>query len=165
MATLVHESTLTGVRKAAILTLLLGEDASAEVFKHLSEDEIEMIAARGGAARPGARATIGERRARGVPPDVDGRRVRHHAATSTTRRSCWSSRSGPTWPAHARSRHQVVRVDRWLHSLEKADPQQLSKFILGEHPQTIALILAHLKPGQRRAADRRCCPRSCAPTC
>src|SRR5690606_10703475 len=29
-------------------------------------------------------------------------------------------------------------------SLEKADPQQLSKFILGEHPQTIALILAHL---------------------
>src|SRR5262245_44865987 len=32
-------------------------------------------------------------------------------------------------------------------SLEKADPQQLSKFILGEHPQTIALILAHLNPG------------------
>jgi flagellar motor switch protein FliG len=31
-------------------------------------------------------------------------------------------------------------------SLEKADPQQLSKFILGEHPQTIALILAHLHP-------------------
>jgi flagellar motor switch protein FliG len=29
-------------------------------------------------------------------------------------------------------------------SLEKADPEQLSKFILGEHPQTIALILAHL---------------------
>ena len=32
--------------------------------------------------------------------------------------------------------------------LEKADPQQLSKFIQSEHPQTIALILAHLKPGQ-----------------
>ena len=32
-------------------------------------------------------------------------------------------------------------------SLEKADPQQLSKFILGEHPQTIALILAHLNSG------------------
>ena len=33
-------------------------------------------------------------------------------------------------------------------ALEKADPQQLSKFILAEHPQTIALILAHLKPAQ-----------------
>src|SRR5690349_17079911 len=31
--------------------------------------------------------------------------------------------------------------------LEKADPQQLSKFILSEHPQTIALILAHLNAG------------------
>jgi len=32
--------------------------------------------------------------------------------------------------------------------LDKADPQHLSKFILSEHPQTIALILAHLKPAQ-----------------
>jgi flagellar motor switch protein FliG len=31
-------------------------------------------------------------------------------------------------------------------SVEKADPQQLSKFILGEHPQTIALIMAHINP-------------------
>src|SRR5690606_13132261 len=29
-------------------------------------------------------------------------------------------------------------------SLERADPQQLSKFIIGEHPQTIALIVAHM---------------------
>ena len=33
-----------------------------------------------------------------------------------------------------------------FNSLERADPEQLSKFILGEHPQTIALILAHLNP-------------------
>jgi flagellar motor switch protein FliG len=32
-------------------------------------------------------------------------------------------------------------------TLERANPQQLSKFILGEHPQTIALILAHLNAG------------------
>jgi flagellar motor switch protein FliG len=32
-------------------------------------------------------------------------------------------------------------------TLEKANPQQLSKFILAEHPQTIALILAHLNAG------------------
>jgi flagellar motor switch protein FliG len=31
-----------------------------------------------------------------------------------------------------------------FYAIERADPQQLSKFILGEHPQTIALILAHL---------------------
>jgi flagellar motor switch protein FliG len=35
-----------------------------------------------------------------------------------------------------------------LDSLRKADPQQLAKFIEGEHPQTIALVLAHLEAKQ-----------------
>jgi flagellar motor switch protein FliG len=35
-----------------------------------------------------------------------------------------------------------------LDSLRNADPQQLAKFIEGEHPQTIALILAHLEAKQ-----------------
>jgi flagellar motor switch protein FliG len=35
-----------------------------------------------------------------------------------------------------------------LDSLRKADPQQLAKFIEGEHPQTIALVLAHLDSKQ-----------------
>jgi flagellar motor switch protein FliG len=35
--------------------------------------------------------------------------------------------------------------------LQKADPQQLSKFIHNEHPQTIALILSHLNSSQAAA--------------
>jgi flagellar motor switch protein FliG len=35
-----------------------------------------------------------------------------------------------------------------LDSLQKADPQQLAKFIESEHPQTIALILAHVDAKQ-----------------
>lgn len=33
-----------------------------------------------------------------------------------------------------------------LAMLQKMDPQQLSKFLEGEHPQTVALVLAHLDP-------------------
>jgi len=40
-----------------------------------------------------------------------------------------------------------VNTTAGFASLEKANPQQLSKFILGEHPQTVALIMAHLNPG------------------
>jgi len=36
-------------------------------------------------------------------------------------------------------------------TLQKADPQQLAKFIHNEHPQTIALILSHLNPSQAAA--------------
>jgi flagellar motor switch protein FliG len=35
-----------------------------------------------------------------------------------------------------------------LESLQKADPQQLAKFLEVEHPQTVALILAHLNARQ-----------------
>ena len=36
-------------------------------------------------------------------------------------------------------------------ALQKADPQQLAKFIHSEHPQTIALVLSHLNPSQAAA--------------
>ncbi len=36
-------------------------------------------------------------------------------------------------------------------ALQKADPQQLSKFIHNEHPQTIALVLSHLNSSQAAA--------------
>ena len=38
-----------------------------------------------------------------------------------------------------------------LESLQEADPQQLAKFLEVEHPQTIALILAHLHARQASA--------------
>jgi flagellar motor switch protein FliG len=36
-------------------------------------------------------------------------------------------------------------------ALQKADPQQLAKFLHNEHPQTIALVLSHLNPSQAAA--------------
>src|SRR5690349_15209413 len=35
---------ITGLRKAAIVSLLLGEEQSAEVLRHLREDELEKLA-------------------------------------------------------------------------------------------------------------------------
>ena len=37
------QTTMSGLRKAAIVALMIGEDASASIFKHLSEDEIETL--------------------------------------------------------------------------------------------------------------------------
>ena len=56
-------------------------------------------------------------------------------------------------PEHAK--RMVDRLVKTLGSetasfdtLQKADPQQLAKFIHNEHPQTIALILSHLNASQ-----------------
>jgi flagellar motor switch protein FliG len=48
------------------------------------------------------------------------------------------------------SRAQELSASK-LDSLQKADPQQLAKFLESEHPQTIALILAHLEAKQASA--------------
>jgi len=41
-----------------------------------------------------------------------------------------------------------------MHRLRKADPQQLATTLRGEHPQTAALVLAHLDPAQTAAVLR-----------
>jgi flagellar motor switch protein FliG len=138
--------TLTGVRKAAIIIMALGEEHASKIFKHLQEDEIERIVRE--------IAALGT-----VNPEV-GEKVldEFHQMTAA---ADYISSGGVD---HARrllnktlgpdlSRRILDRVVKSFHTsagfatLEKANPQQLSKFILAEHPQTIALILAHLNAG------------------
>jgi flagellar motor switch protein FliG len=137
---------LSGVRKAAIIIMALGEEHASKIFKHLQEDEIERIVRE--------IAALGT-----VNPEV-GEKVldEFHQMTAA---ADYISSGGVD---HARrllnktlgpdlSRRILDRVVKSFHTsagfatLEKANPQQLSKFILAEHPQTIALILAHLNAG------------------
>ncbi len=138
---------LSGVRKAAVLTLMLGEETSGEVFKHLTEEEIEVIAREVALLGP-------------IPSDMATSVLEefHHmwkAAEYVTKGGVEYAQKllvnslGPEM-----ARRVLDRVMKSFESsmaftgLERADPQQLSKFIQSEHPQTIALILAHLKPTQ-----------------
>ena len=142
--------TLTGLRKAAIIVMALGTEGSTRLFKHLQEAEIEQIVREV--------AVIGS-----VPADVGEQvlaefcqltSVSDHIATGGVEhaRRLLDKSLGPDV-----SRRILDRVIKSFNStagfaaLEKANPQQLSKFILGEHPQTIALILAHLNSSS--AAD------------
>jgi flagellar motor switch protein FliG len=134
---------IPGARKAAVLTLLLGEEQSASIFKFLREDEIEKIT-KEVAALGSVQPEVGEK-------VLEEFHLMSKAAGYITRGGVEYAKSllhkslGPDT-----ARRILDRVIRSFEStagfsaLEKADPQQLSKFILGEHPQTIALILAHL---------------------
>jgi flagellar motor switch protein FliG len=137
------QTVLSGTKKAAILVLTLGEESAAEMFKHLQEDEIERIA-KEVAALGSVAADTGER-------VLEEFHQMARAADFVTRGGVDSARRllQRSFGADAGQRvlDRVVRSFRstaGFASLEKSDPQQLSKFILGEHPQTIALILAHL---------------------
>lgn len=135
---------LTGARKAAILIMALGEESSAGVFKHLQESEIEQIVREV--------ASLGQ-----VPPEV-GEQVLdefnqmaavyiHEGGLEHAKRLLTASLGAE---GSRRIMDRIIKsfvANAGFATLERANPQQLSKFILGEHPQTIALILAHLNAG------------------
>jgi len=139
------QTTMSGLRKAAIVALMIGEDASASIFKHLSEDEIETLL-----SEMAALGRVSSKMGEQVLEEFHQTAVAaEHVARGDIEfaKRVLIKSFGPDT-----ARRMIDRVMRAFQSnagfasLERADPQQLSKFILGEHPQTIALILAHLQP-------------------
>ena len=132
-ATPAASPSMNGVRKAAVFTLLLGEDASTEVFKYLQEDEIEQIA-REVAVLGSVRAASGEQ----VLEEFHNMWI---AAEYVARGGVDYAQKllvkslGPEMAKRLLDR-LVKSFESTLvfTALEKADPQQLSKFILAEHP-------------------------------
>ena len=137
---------LSGARKAAIVLMALGEEKSAQVFKHLQEHEVEALA-REIASVGNVNAEVGETVLSEFKDMTEA--MAHVASGGVDQARKLLERSlGPE--ATKRILDRVIKsfnVSAGFASLEKANPQQLSKFILGEHPQTIAVILAHLNAG------------------
>ena len=137
----------SGLRKAAVLTLMLGDESAAAIFKHLGEDEVERIArevaAVGAVSADAGKQVLEEFNQMWVAAEFIARGGVENAQKLLVK----------SFGAE-QARRLIDRVLKSCEStlvfsaLEKSDPQQLSKFILSEHPQTIALILAHLKPAQ-----------------
>jgi len=137
--------TLSGARKAAILLLTLGEGPSSELVKHLHEDEVEQIA-KEFADMGIVTAESSERVMEEFSLMASAGSGSRHGSVEYAKRVIDKAKGAD---ASRRILDRVVTTKRstaGFISLERADPEQLSKFILAEHPQTIALILAHLKP-------------------
>jgi len=139
-----EENAISGKRKAAILLVLLGDDAAASVYKNLPDPEIRMIT-----------EEIAELEY--ISPEMASSVLHEYHRLTVTQE--YLAQGGQEYakkllikafgPEAANDLLQEVsRVQEAnaqnLDTLQKTDPHQLAKFIQGEHPQTIALILAHL---------------------
>ena len=137
-----------GAHKAAILLVLLGEDAASQIYRHLPPGEVEQITQEIAHMQAVDSATAlavleeferlvmaGDYLAQGGAEYANKLLIKAFGA------------DGAKELLRQVSATAEVNSGR-LESLRKADPQQLAKFIEGEHPQTIALILAHLEAKQ-----------------
>src|ERR1017187_7298304 len=142
---------LTGARKAAILLVLIGDAASAELVKQLSDDEVQLV------SREIARIrTITSEQAETILDEfyqmVVAKDFVVKGGIDYAKKVLFNA-FGPEVAKKMLDRlvkalgNDVANLD----ILQKADPQQLAKFVHSEHPQTIALVLSHLNPSQAAA--------------
>jgi flagellar motor switch protein FliG len=139
---------LPSLRKAAILLVALGETSSAVLMQQLNEDEVQKV------SREVAKMTaITAEQAESVLEEF------HHIGDYVARGGIEFARKllmRAFEPDHAK--RLLDRLTKALgadaasfDAIQKADPQQLAKFIHNEHPQTIALVLSHLNYSQAAA--------------
>jgi flagellar motor switch protein FliG len=137
-------NSISSIRKAAILLVLLGEEAATTIYKHLNQAQLQRLT-----------QEIADLQT--VDPEMAASILEEYYRLSLTQE--YLAQGGEPY---ARSllvkafgeegakalMEQVTRAQELsasqLDSLQKADPQQLARFLEGEQPQTIALILAHL---------------------
>lgn len=133
-----------GTRKAAILLLRIGKEKSAEILSHMAEPEVEAIM-----------GEIARLESVGI---AETQQVVKEAADLLAARSA-ISRGGLHYAQQlleqSLGKERADEIMERLHAaavqmpfqfLHQADPAQLRSFIVDEHPQVIALVLAHMTP-------------------
>jgi len=147
----VLEEPVAGIRKAAILTVLLGDEASAGVFRYLQEDEVQEISreiSRLGKIDPEVADTVLDEFHRMTTAQT---LVARGGAEFAKRLLIKAFGGDASKKLLDRLNISLQNTLVGFDSLQKADPAQLSKFIASEQPQTIALVLAHLNSSQAAA--------------
>jgi flagellar motor switch protein FliG len=143
-----NDEQVSGVRKAAILMVMIGDEASSAILRSLDEDEVQEISRE--ITRVGS---LTAEEAEGVLDEFYQMAVAHDYVLKggiDYAKKILIAAFGPE-----AAKKMLDRLMKTLGSdmasfdaLQKTDPGQLAKFIHAEHPQTIALILSHLNPSQ-----------------
>lgn len=139
-------STLSGRQKAAILMISLGPEISSQIFKHLSEEEIEQLTLEIASLRTVDTVTRGE-----VLEEFHDLVMAHEYMSRggiEYAKELLEKGLGPQRAAEIINRLTASLQVRPFDFARKTDPAQLLNFIQHEHPQTIALILAYLNAEQ-----------------
>ena len=145
------ERGLNGARKAAILLSFLGEEEAAPVLRNLSSDDIDRI----------TREVSNLAR---VPVDITLQVLEeYHQIMAASDFISSGGRevatrllvkafgeTGAKSMVH-RLTHPEEETGVKFDAIKKTEPQQLARFLAGEHAQTKALILGHLEPKQASA--------------
>ncbi len=137
---------LNGVQKAAVLLITLGPERSADIFKHLKEDEIEEL-------------TLEIANTKSVSPEIKEKVLEEFYQVCLAQQYIAEGGIGYAKQlldkalGDEKAQEVITKLTaslqvRPFEFVRKTDPSQLLNFIQDEHPQTIAMILSYLTPTQ-----------------
>lgn len=135
-----------GKEKAAILLITLGPEKSAEIFKHLSEEEIEELTLQ----IANMRMVSSEEKKQVIEDFYQIALAQEYISEGGINyaKDVLERALGPDKAVDIINKLTSSLHVRPFEFIRKADPNQLLNYIQNEHPQTIALILAYLQPTQ-----------------
>ncbi len=133
---------LSGPQKCAILCVALGPKGASRIFQQMSPDEVERIS-----QEIASLPAVGQDLVQQV---LDEFKTQSKDAQASTRggadvaRQILEEALGKTAARPYVERIQPTRGDEGLARLRRAEPQLLTAMLEREHPQTVAVLLAHM---------------------
>ena len=151
--TVLNGRPMTGRQKVAVLCMAVGTEFAAKLSSGLSQDEAEQIS---------FEIAQLDRISPDVMQAVLTEWLEHTLGVASLTTGGLEYAREVLEKAYGKSRADSIlrRITTQLadtaglHRLRKADPQQLATTLRGEHPQTVALVLAHLDPPHTAAILR-----------
>ena len=140
------EQVSDGARQAAILLLTLGEQDAAEVLKHLSARDVQAVGSAMAGLTSVSRDEV-ESVLNRLNDDV-GRQTALGVGTEEYIRKILTNALGESKAGGLIDRILLGRSSKGLESLKWMESRAIAELINLEHPQIIALVLAHLEPDQ-----------------
>lgn len=140
------ESEISGSQRAAILLLTLGEQDAAEVLKHLSARDVQAV----GTAMAGL-SGVSRRQVESVLDKLTvdvGQQTALGVGTEDYIRKILVNALGESKAGGLLDRILLGHSSKGMESLKWMESRSIAEMINQEHPQIIALVLAHLEPAQ-----------------
>jgi flagellar motor switch protein FliG len=135
---------MSGPKKAAIVMVALGSEASSQIFKNLDEHEVEQLS-----TEIARLDNISNEERESVLEEFHNLALAQQYISQggiDYAREILEQALGPRKAKEILDKiAQSIRTTGF-NLLENVDPKQLVNFIQKEHPQTIALLLAHMAP-------------------
>lgn len=142
----VHKGGLSGREKSAILLIALGPDLSAQVMKHLRDEDIDVLTLEIASIRKVEQETKDK-----VLEEFNDMCLAQEYLEEggiDYARTILEKALGKDEAQHVLARLTSSLQVRPFDTVRKADPAQILNFLENESPQTIALVLSYLHPSQ-----------------